>query len=123
MRHALRDVFPFEKLSEERRQSAKTVGGTITVWEGRALGVLVRFRVTVRTNLDPSVSHFLTPGNARIRGAGVEQAVRSGYFLDVQVLEPRDPSPALVAELERLVPLAPDDRPFRIRLRGQALRR
>lgn len=117
------DAFPFERLSEQRKIGKRTIGGTVTAWEGRVLGELLRFRVTVRTNMDPSLSHFLTSANARIRDAGIEQAVASGYFLDVQVLEPRRPSPLLLRELERLLPLAPDDRPFRIRLPGERLSR
>jgi hypothetical protein len=65
----------------------------------------------------------MTSSNARLRHAGIEQAVKSGFFLDVQILEPRDPSDELVDELARVIPLAPDDRTFLIRRRGEPLRR
>jgi hypothetical protein len=117
-------VWPFVKLSETRRLSPKTTGGTVTTWRGELMGQVVDLRVSVRTVMDPSVSHFLCNGNARIRHAGIERAVRSGFFLDVQVLNPRQPSAALVAELARLVPLIDEaKRPCVVRRRGEPLRR
>ncbi len=116
-------TFPFVKTSETRKLGHKTIGGTVTTWRGMLLGQRVEFRVSVRTNMDPTASHFMTSSNARLRHAGIEQAVKSGFFLDVQILEPRDPSDELVDELARVIPLAPDDRTFLIRRRGEPLRR
>jgi hypothetical protein len=116
--------WPFVKLSETRRLSPKTTGGTVTTWCGELMGEEVELRVSVRTIMDPSLSHFLCNSSARIRHAGIERAVASGFFLDVQVLNPRQPSDALMAELTRLVTLTDEEhRPCLVRRRGEPLRR
>lgn len=121
------EAFTLES-KRQARSSAKTSGGTITVWSGEVNGQACRIRITPRAR----VAHhaFLVNANARLPGGEEHRhQLRGGDFLDVQVVEGALDDAAL-RELARLVDAAEvadteaggELRPARVRRKGEKLR-